>query len=192
MPYSYLLIFAVVFAVNLLPAFGPPTWSILILYRLHLNVPIGPLVLIGASAATGGRLLLALTFRHLSKYLSEKTRRNLAAARTAVERRKRHAIMGLAFFVLSPLPSAQLFEAAGLARIRLLPVSLAFFVGRIVSYWIYASTVSEIQETSLGDEFQHAMTSPLGMTLEALMLVLLVVVLKFDWEKFFTRSGRRE
>ena len=30
-----LTLFAIVFGVNLLPAFGPPTWAILVLYTLN-------------------------------------------------------------------------------------------------------------------------------------------------------------
>ena len=45
------LTFAVVFAVNLLPALGPPTWTVLVALRLGFDVPAVPLVLVGATAA---------------------------------------------------------------------------------------------------------------------------------------------
>jgi len=40
---AYLLLFAIVLGVNLLPAFGPPTWSIVALYGLdtNLSLPVG-------------------------------------------------------------------------------------------------------------------------------------------------------
>ena len=41
---------------------------------------------------------------------------NLVAAREAFERRKRAGVIALGLFALSPVPSAQLFEAAGLAK----------------------------------------------------------------------------
>jgi hypothetical protein len=47
---GYLALAGVVFGVNLLPAFGPPTWSGLVFFRLQSNVPAVPLVLIGALA----------------------------------------------------------------------------------------------------------------------------------------------
>ncbi|MCW2691467.1 MAG: hypothetical protein JWM67_71, partial [Mycobacterium sp.] len=31
---GYLVLLAVVFGVNLLPAFGPPTWAVLVFFRL--------------------------------------------------------------------------------------------------------------------------------------------------------------
>jgi len=38
----------VVFAVNLLPAFGPPTWAVLVFFSLDFDLPAVPLVLGGA------------------------------------------------------------------------------------------------------------------------------------------------
>lgn len=36
---DYLLLFLIVFGVNLMPAFGPPTWTILVVYRLNTVIP---------------------------------------------------------------------------------------------------------------------------------------------------------
>jgi hypothetical protein len=46
-------------------------------------------------------------------------------------------IASFALFAVAPLPSAQLFEAVGLARVRLGGLFAAFFVGRLASYSIY-------------------------------------------------------
>jgi hypothetical protein len=48
-----------VLGVNLMPAFGPPTWSILVLYTLNTDLPRGLVVITGAIAAALGRYLLA-------------------------------------------------------------------------------------------------------------------------------------
>lgn len=184
----YLLFFAIVLGVNLLPAFGPPTWSIIVLFGLNTDLPVIPLVVAGALAAALGRLMLAYGFRLLSRRLPAKTRRNLRAARAALERRKRNLIWGLALFALSPLPSAQLFEAAGLAGVRLLGFTAAFFTGRLVSYSIYAFTADQIRETSIGDAFRQSLTSPLGIIIQLAMLALLVLFTQIDWTKWFGRG----
>src|SRR5260370_26033246 len=58
-----LLVVAVVFGVNLLPAFGPPTWALLVFFRFRYpDIPAPALIVAGAVAATSGRLLLALAF----------------------------------------------------------------------------------------------------------------------------------
>ena len=54
-----LVVAALVFVINLLPAFGPPTWSVLVYARLRWHLEPVALVLVGAAAATVGRYLLA-------------------------------------------------------------------------------------------------------------------------------------
>jgi uncharacterized membrane protein YdjX (TVP38/TMEM64 family) len=172
-----------VLGVNLLPALGPPTWSVMVLYGLNSDLRLVPMVLVAALAAALGRLLLAFAFRRLSGRIKGRTRRNLDAARKALKRNRRNGILALGLFALSPLPSAQLFEAAGLARVPLLGFTAAFFGGRIISYAIYAGTAKGIGDSSLGDSFRHALTSPLGLGLQILMIALLVAFTQVDWAK---------
>lgn len=170
-------------AINLLPAFGPPTWSIIVLFGISTQMPVPAIIVTGALAAASGRYALALAFRLLAKRVSERTRRNLAAARAALERNKRGGLLALGLFALSPLPSAQLFEAAGLARVRLAGFTLAFFGGRIVSYSIYAYTAKGLQKTSVGAAFRDSFTSPLSIALQVLMIGALVALTRIDWAK---------
>ena len=179
----YLILFAIVLGVNLLPAFGPPTWSVVVLYGLNSDLPLVPLVLVAALAAALGRFLLAFGCRHLSGWIKGKTRRNFDAARDAIRRHRRGGWLALGLFALSPLPSAQLFEAAGLARVPLLGFTAAFFAGRTISYTIYGATAKGIGESSLGDSFRHVMTSPLGLGLQIAMIALLVGFTQIDWAK---------
>jgi hypothetical protein len=55
---DWLLALGAIFGVNLLPAFGPPTWAVLVFFRLNSELPAVPLVLLGALAAASGRLVL--------------------------------------------------------------------------------------------------------------------------------------
>lgn len=182
---EYLILFAIVFGINLMPAFGPPTWSIIVLFGLNSDLPVHSIVLVGAAAAALGRYTLANGFRLLANYVSEKTKRNLAAARAAFMRKKHHGIAGLALFAVSPLPSAQLFAAAGLARVPLIVFTLAFFSGRLVSYSIYAGSAKIIENATVGDTFRDSLTSPLGISLQVLLLVALVAFARVDWERIF-------
>lgn len=186
---EYLVLFAIVFGVNLMPAFGPPTWSIIVLFGFNSDLPAPAIVVVGALAAASGRFLLANGFRLLAHHVSDKTRANLDAARAALERRKRNAVLGLGLFALSPVPSAQLFEAAGLAGVRLLPFTLAFFAGRLVSYSIYAGSAKAIEGLTLGDAFEQAISSPVGIALQVVMLAGLVALARIDWAKVLAKKG---
>lgn len=188
---EYLILFAIVFGVNLMPAFGPPTWSVIVLYGLSSDLPLAGLVVTAALASSSGRYILAHGFRLFATRLSAKTRANLAAAREAFERQRHHHLMALVFFTISPLPSAQQFGAVGLAGVRILPFTLAFFVGRLFSYSFYAGGAHIIdQETSLGDLLRGSLTSPLGIAIQVLMLAMLVALAKVDWARLFGTAGK--
>jgi membrane protein YqaA with SNARE-associated domain len=167
---------AVVFAVNLLPAFGPPTWAVLVFFSLDFDLPAVPLVLGGALAAASGRFLLAHGARRLRPRLSAARRESVDRAQAALSADRRRTAAGLSLFALSPVPSGQLFVGAGLMTVPLLPLTAAFFAGRLVSYSIYVS-VATIAEKNLGDLALNALTSPLGLALQLLMLVALALLL---------------
>jgi len=184
------LVFAVVFAVNLLPAFGPPTWTVLVALRLGLDVPAVPLVLVGATAAACGRWTLAHGAYLLRGRMSEDRRESLEALRAAIEDRPAGAVAGLALFALSPLPSAQLFVAAGLTGARIGPLVLAFFCGRLVSYSLYVGA-AEAARATLGDSLLDGLRSPAGIALQLIMLGLLAMLMKVDWRKVVHRRPPR-
>jgi membrane protein YqaA with SNARE-associated domain len=160
----------VVFAVNLLPAFGPPTWAVLVFFSLDFDLPAVPLVIGGALAAASGRFLLASAARRLRPRLSRARLAHLHRAEEALSASRLRLAAGLALFALSPLPSGQLFVAAGLMTVPLLPLTAAFFAGRLVSYSIYVG-VATVAERSLGSLALDALTSPLGMALQIAMLI---------------------
>ena len=167
-----------------MPAFGPPTWTIPALYTLNTDMPTIPVVLIGATGAALGRFLLASTFRLLASRLSARSRKNLEAARELIEQSKGKTTIALAIFVISPLPSAQLFEAAGLMRVGLLPFTVAFFAGRLGSYFIYAATASQIRESSMGEAFRGAITQPIGIAVQLIFIAALVMLMRIDWTRW--------
>jgi len=185
----WLILFLIVFGINLLPAFGPPTWTILVLYGLHSHLPIVEIVPVAALAAATGRLSLAYGFRFIGRYLPAKQKRNLAAARHALEAKRRNLILGLGLFALSPLPSGQLFAAAGLAGVRLIAFTAAFFAGRIVSYTFYAATAKHIRGTNLGDAFIDTLSSPWAIALQIGMIVILPVLTQIDWSRFLPKDA---
>jgi membrane protein YqaA with SNARE-associated domain len=166
------LALGVVFAVNLLPAFGPPTWAVLVFFSLDFDLPAVPLVLGGALAAASGRYLLASGARRFRPRLAAARLARLDRAQAALLADRRRSAAGLGLFALSPVPSGQLFVAAGLMTVPLLPLTAAFFAGRLVSYSIYVG-VASIAEQNLGDVVVNALASPLGMGLQLAMLAAL-------------------
>ena len=188
---AYLLVVGAVFGVNLLPAFGPPTWAVLVLFSLHHDYSTPLLIAAGAIAAAGGRLVLAATTRRLSDHLPARHRTNLRAASDLLAQRRGRSALFLGLFAVSPLPSAQLFEAAGLLSVRLLPLTGAFFAGRLVSYSFYVGGASALSRTDTGKVLLSNLTSPWALVIEIAMLGLLVALARVDWTRLATRSGER-
>jgi membrane protein YqaA with SNARE-associated domain len=187
----YLALAGVVFGVNLLPAFGPPTWSLLVFFRLQSQIPAVPLVLIGALAAATGRLVLAAGSRRFRDRLSSKRLEHLAAARDALAGGHKRAVAGLGLFALSPLPSAQLFVAAGLLAAPLVPLTAAFFAGRLVSYSLYVTAASAAKH-SLGSVVTGSLTSPIGIAIQVAMLIGLVALVRLDWAAILTARQEKQ
>jgi uncharacterized membrane protein YdjX (TVP38/TMEM64 family) len=189
-PLDYLAVAGIVFALNLLPAFGPPTSAVLVSLTLSLDLRSAPLIICGALAAAAGRFVLANGARLLRPRLSDERRRHLAAAEGYLEENRARTFLGLGLFALSPVPSGQLFTAAGLMEVRLLPLTAAFFAGRIVSYTIYVTGASAIKE-SFGDAVLDAVTSPIGVAVQLVALLGLALLLRIDWADVLGRRARR-
>ncbi len=179
---GYLLAALCIFGVNLLPAFGPPTWAVLVFFRLNSDLAAVPLVLLGALAAAAGRLALATASRRFRGRFSPERLRSLEAAEDVLAGSRGKAVAGLGLFALSPVPSAQLFVAAGLLRVPLIPLTAAFFAGRLVSYSLYVGAASAARET-LGSVMTDAFASPFGVAVQLMMLLLLVLLVRVDWAK---------
>lgn len=179
---NYFLALVVIAAANLLPAFAPPTWSILVLFTLrhHLN-PIA-LVLLGVMGATLGRAILAYIFRAIRTWLPRGYVANMERIGSKIEANPKRALGLLTLFFLSPISSAQLFEAAGIIKkIALGPLLIAFAGGRLISYSIYVSGANVLKETSLGQIVQKELTSPIAITIQVLLILGLVALGNIKW-----------
>lgn len=189
---QYVYVFLIVFGVNLLPAFGPPTWTLLVFARLNWHLNPVALVVIGAVAAASGRYLLAVGARRFRGHLSPKRRENLAAASDALLKKKAGLIATLAFFAISPLPSAQLFVAAGLLEMNLVPLTLAFLAGRLVSYSIYLAGAS-LAQRHFGNVLGRIFGSPWSITVQLVLLAAVSVLPFINWKDILERrDARRE
>jgi len=186
----YLILTLVIFGVNILPAFGPPTWAVLVFARLqwHLN-PVA-LVALGVVSAASGRYLLAQFARKFKTRLPTRLRGNLEDAKDLIARKRIGALTLLGIFVLSPLPSAQLFLAAGLLDLQLVPITFAFVLGRLVSYSIYVS-VATVADQQLGDVVRNAFGSVWSIAAQAVLLAIVCVLPFIRWQRLAKKFNAR-
>lgn len=180
----------VVFAINLAPAFMPPTWSILAFFAITFGLPVLPLAIGGAFAASAGRLALALASRHSGqRFLSERSRDNLGALGDWIDTKgKVAAPLAMLLYSFGPIPSNQLFIAAGLTTANLVPIVGAFLAGRLLSYTLWVST-AHFAVTRLGDLFAAEFRSATLVGLQLVAIAVLVLFTRIDWRRFLASTA---
>jgi uncharacterized membrane protein YdjX (TVP38/TMEM64 family) len=183
-----LAVVGIVFGINLLPALGPPTWAVLVFFRFRYpEIPLAALIVGGAAASASGRLVLAVAFRAFGTKLPPTRQESLQIVGRLIGESRRGLLASFALFAVAPFPSAQMFEAAGLARIHLRPVLVAFFAGRLVSYSIYVGTASAAHE-SLSRVFAKGLLSPEAIATAIIGLILLIAIVLIDWPSTIDRA----
>jgi membrane protein YqaA with SNARE-associated domain len=178
-----------VFLCNLAPLLAPPTWSIIVYFLITHDLNPAAAVVISALAAGSGRYLLAISTRALRNFIPEKARKNLFDAGVVFDENRNRRYGLIALFILSPLPSAQLFEAAGLMHMNLKRLTLAFFSGRIITYSIYATGAYSLKFTNFGHLLTDAFRSPISWVLQLFSIALIFLLSKIDWKKFIKPSS---
>jgi len=189
------LLFILVFILNVVPAFAPPTWITLSFLGFSMpHVPIGALALIGATAATLGRVTLAKLSRAIvrGRLLDEPTRKNIGAIKDVLEKRRVFAFGTFLAYAFSPLPSNYLFIAYGLTTLRLTLVAFPFFVGRLASYSFWVTTASAVGDRLDLDSIESV--SYVGIYFIASQLLLIPIIYIFtriDWRAAFEEGRLR-
>ena len=185
-----LAVFVAVFALNLIPMFAPPTW--IALSAVMLATPeIDPfgLALSGATAATGGRIVLAKMSRWLfrGRLLGAEAIGNIDEIRTGIEQHSAASAGGMALYAFSPFPSNHLFIAYGLTNLPVLFAAAPFFAGRLVSYSFWIFTAAAAGEKFDIDRSQASTAAIVYFVLTQLLLApILYLMVKIDWKALFT------
>ena len=177
-----ILFFLTVVGINLLPAFAPPTWSVIVLFKFNNNLNTALLILVGAIGATLGRTLLAMGTRKLARFIPIDTRENLTMGGAYLESKMHLKWLWFLLFAISPLPSAQLFEAAGLLSLNLKRIAIAFFSGRLITYSIYGFGAAALKQSSWGEIISANIKSSWGIALQIVLLVGVYLLTKIDWK----------
>ena len=183
---AYLAIVVLLF--NLAPAFAPPTWTVLVFFALNSDLPPWVIVIVGAICAGTGRYNLARLTSLVGSRLKGKSLRNLQSAKAALEGKSSRKFAMLAFFVISPLPSAQLFEAAGLIGAKILPLTIAFFSGRIVTYSFYVAGASQLKAKGIADLITEQFSSGWAVIFQIAMIAAVLLLTRVNWSHLLEKD----
>jgi uncharacterized membrane protein YdjX (TVP38/TMEM64 family) len=184
----YLIAILVIILMNALPAFAPPTWMALVFFLLNYDANPIALVVLGVLSATTGRAILAWYFRKFSHLIPTRFSKNMeyAGRYFTGHAGKRYTV--LALFLISPISSAQLFEAAGMAKtVALKPLLAAFALGRTVSYSTYVTGAAAVAATNFGEIMVHELRSPWAIGAQIAMIAAFIAFGSIDWQKRIKR-----
>jgi membrane protein YqaA with SNARE-associated domain len=183
---ALLLLFGLIFGLNLIPAFAPPTWMALALVGFNFTATNAVLLaLVGAIAATLGRIVLAKLsyFLMREKFLSEEQRKNIDVIKERLEKRTALTFGLFLFYAFSPLPSNLLFIAYGLTGLPLFRVALPFFVGRTASYGFFIISGEAAGRRFHVDSIESAFyASAWFIASQAILLGALYAFTRIDWK----------
>lgn len=179
----YLAAIAAIILLNALPAFAPPTWMALVFFLIHYDLNPVALVIIGVLSATAGRAILAWYFRKFAHLIPTRFSKNMeyAGEYFTSHSTKRYALLSV--FFLSPVSSAQLFEAAGLMKtVDLRPLLGVFALGRSFTYSTYVSGAAALAATNFGEILISQLKSPWAIGVQFSMIAGLIALGSVDWK----------
>src|SRR6266513_4989998 len=132
--WMYVLVFVAALAVDSIPVFAPPAWTVLVLLLLlfHLNPWI--VVIIGVTGSTLGRYILSVYIPKVSSGLvNRREDKNLGYVGGKLTKGPFAAAIFVFVYTLTPLSTTALFTAAGIARVNLWHILPPFFCGRLIT-----------------------------------------------------------
>jgi membrane protein DedA with SNARE-associated domain len=189
------ILFLVVFGLNLVPAFAPPTWMVFSYIGFRFDtVNIALLAVIGAAAATLGRLTLAKMARAVvrQRFMSESTRINIDSIREYLEPRRKLTFGVFLFYAFTPFPSNYLFIAYGLTTMELRKIAAPFFIGRSISYSFWGLTASGVaRRITLESTDTLSYFSIYFVATQILLLALIYVFTRVDWRALLGKRKLR-
>ena len=192
---SNLILFLVVFLLNIIPAFAPPTWMVFSFLGFQFPSQVGwSGALVGAFAAAMGRSALGKLSHAIirNRWLGETGRENVDSFKVELEKRPKLTAGLFLFYAFTPLPSNYLFIAYGLTTLPLIRIAIPFMIGRFVSYtfWTMSGTaVSEKLDLETSDGIRY-----LSIYFVLTQLAFLAVTYAFtrlDWNLLFRQRKLR-
>jgi membrane protein YqaA with SNARE-associated domain len=178
----YIVLIIIIIIINAIPAFMPPTWTIVSYFYIKYKVNLLLITVIAAISSSIGRLFLAkYSFKIASKLLSLESKKNLNFIGSKI---KGHPIKVLIFtfcWAVSPIASNVLFIIAGLSKINLRYVLIGFFVGRLISYFLLGYTAYFIYK-NIRNIFVDSIFDYRNLLIEILSILVLFIYMFIDWK----------
>src|SRR5437764_12844294 len=129
--WMYVLVFVAALAVDSIPVFAPPAWTVLVVLLLLFHLNPWLVVIVGVTGSTLGRYILSIYVPKVSSALvTRREDENLRYVGSKVTKAPFAAATFVFFYTLTPLSTTALFTAVCIARVIPLHIVLTVFCGR--------------------------------------------------------------
>lgn len=167
----------------------PPTWSVLAFFYLRYHLQFIPTVIIGATAATLGRIILATLVKlYLRPIIPKRAMENYTALGNYLKRNKKLTVPLLLTYAFFPIPSNDVYITAGLANLDLKLIAFSFFCGRLVSYAFWVGLAYRTSK-SLNHIFAAHFSKGGAIIGELIGFGLIILIGSINWKKVLNRVG---
>lgn len=186
---AFAVLIVLIFTLNLIPVFAPPTWMALAFVGFQFpETNPWALAIIGAGAATCGRITLALLSHRIAgkKLLSKPQLANVDVIKQRLEKRTTLTFAIFLSYAFSPLPSNFLFIAYGLTGLPLRKIALPYFLGRCVSYAFFIVSGQAAGRRFQIDSLESTLyASGYFIVTQFIVIAALYAFTRIDWAVLF-------
>ncbi|MFL6583973.1 MAG: hypothetical protein ACJ8KU_05605 [Chthoniobacterales bacterium] len=178
--WAYLLVFFAAFAVDTIPVFAPPAWTLLVLLLVAFHLNPWTVLLVGVTGSCLGRYVLTLYIPKISSRLvNRREEENLRYIGGKLGRAGWKTAVFVFLYTVTPLSTTALFTAAAAARVNLWQILPPFFCGRLITDGAMIYTGKFASENA-GSLLQAQLSWKTWLTL-LLGLVVIAAFLFVDW-----------
>jgi membrane protein YqaA with SNARE-associated domain len=188
--WMYFLVFLSALAVDSIPIFAPPAWTILVFLLLFFHLTPWVVVIIGVTGSTIGRYILSIYVPKVSSALvNRREDENLRYVGNKLTKAPFTAAIFVFLYTLTPLSTTALFTAVGIARVKPWYILPPFFVGRLItdSVMVYTGKYA-------ADNFSAWLHSQMSWQSVLIIIAGLLVIGAFlfiDWRSLLEKRKLR-
>ena len=188
MMWPYILVLLASIAVDCVPVFAPPAWTLMLLLMLRFDLNPYVTVVVGTCGTVTGRLIFSsLIVPWLgAKTLSRDKESDLRYLGKRLNDKGVAAFIFIFLYSLLPLSTTALFTAAGLARVRKTFVLPPFFLGNLIGD-AFLLLSGKAAVGSVGELFKGSW-SVKDISMMAFGLLVVLVLLFVDWRTLLQKK----
>jgi membrane protein DedA with SNARE-associated domain len=179
-PWPYALVFLGTVLVDVVPLPLPPAFTVMVALQILFRLNIWFVIAIGVPGSVLGRYILSLYIPRLSgRLFTDEKNQDVAFLGKKLETTGWKGFVFILIYSLMPLPTAPLFIAGGMARMKAYHLIPPFLIGKLTSDTI--AVLMGAQAVNTLDEWIHGLASWKTIAGSVVGLILVFALLFFDW-----------